>query len=85
MSVHRLPAEIIQTVVSYVDGKRAPYTVVCRSWQAAFERQIYSTLDVVSAKRKDNKGNEIGLAIDLFQKLTSGTPYRVARRAMIRK
>ncbi|KAI4853297.1 hypothetical protein E4T44_00923 [Aureobasidium sp. EXF-8845] len=46
-----LPQEILSLIADYVatgDNRLIPYTLVNRSWQSAFERQIYASVVVLS-------------------------------------
>lgn len=81
-----LPLDLLTAIGSYLDEggtPLAPYTAVCRRWQAAFEPIIYSRKLVIHS---DNGGTEppsSAIPVDKFQALTSGAG--AARRAWIRQ
>ncbi|GLA41073.1 hypothetical protein AnigIFM63309_008919 [Aspergillus niger] len=81
-----LPLDLLTAIGSYLDEggtPLAPYTAVCRRWQAAFEPIIYSRKLIIHS---DNGGTEppsSAISVDKFQALTSGAG--AARRAWIRQ
>jgi hypothetical protein len=79
---HCLPQEIVSLIAQHVAGendKMAPYTVVSRSWQAAFEKQINTSLVVLSPSRVGSvtaspgeQHKKRGLSLERLDELTSG-------------
>jgi hypothetical protein len=70
---NQLPLELLSEIAAYlkeVNEPLAPYTTVCRQWQAAFEPKIYRQICVYS--------------VDLSRLHTVTSGNGIARRAMIR-
>ncbi|OJJ37015.1 hypothetical protein ASPWEDRAFT_38648 [Aspergillus wentii DTO 134E9] len=64
----------------------APFTVVSKTWQVAFEPVIYNTLLVQSKEKVVTPRCNTGLLTwERFNEITSGAPYRVRRRAWVRR
>ncbi|PYI11038.1 hypothetical protein BO78DRAFT_466690 [Aspergillus sclerotiicarbonarius CBS 121057] len=79
-----LPLELLTEIGIYLSQEGialAPYTTVCRRWQAAFERFIYSRRFFITS---DNVplGVQPFNSVEGFAKLTSGA--NITRRAWIR-
>ncbi|CAD0091859.1 unnamed protein product [Aureobasidium mustum] len=92
----KLPQEILSIIAAYVaaDSKTlSAYALVNTSWQAAFEKQIYSSLCVLSPSQTSNVvvGEDLqfpkrGLSLERLNAITSGQQsWRVARRKAVRK
>jgi hypothetical protein len=78
-----LPPELLFQIATFLqnDGTSlVPCTSVCRSWQAAFEPFIYSSLAVYSDDEYKDEG-QCGISLANFRKLTSGS----IRQSWIRK
>jgi hypothetical protein len=80
------PQEILSLIAQHAsrdNGKLTPYTLVNRAWQAAFEKQIYTSLVVLSPSETtsvsiglEHRIEKRGLPLERFIMLTSGTPAR---------
>lgn len=92
----RLPQELLSLTTSHITGKEEkliPYTLVNKSWQAAFERRIYSSLVVFSPSDVDHvavspteRYNKRGLSLTRLDDITSGPQcWRRTRRTYIRR
>ncbi|THX00083.1 hypothetical protein D6D13_09725 [Aureobasidium pullulans] len=96
------PQEILSIIAHHLaqlDKKLSPYALVNKSWQAAFERQIYSSIvvrspsDVTTVKVKEHSWTapggphpKHGLPLDTFIKVTSGPEsWQRARRLHVRQ
>lgn len=60
------------------------YTAVSRTWQAAFEQEIWSVLCVRSEELEGDR-EQGWLSLKALDDFTSGAPYRVARRKWIQR
>ncbi|KAB8217963.1 hypothetical protein BDV33DRAFT_232472 [Aspergillus novoparasiticus] len=70
-----LPLELlfeIASILHLAGDCLAPYTTVCRRWQAAFEPFIYSNLIVYSDNAYKEEGQK-GISLAHFQKATTGS------------
>lgn len=90
-----LPQELLSLIANHITGKEeklTPYTLVNKSWQAAFERRIYSSLVVLSPSDVDyitvgptEQHKKRGLSLSRLDGITSGPQdWRQARRTYIR-
>jgi hypothetical protein len=93
-----VPQEILSLIVQHVvkedDGhKLTPYTLVNKSWQAAFERKIYGSVVVLSpsdvstimVSRGERRGKR-GLSFARLDDITGGPQYwRQMRRTYIQR
>ncbi|THZ97997.1 hypothetical protein D6C82_06054 [Aureobasidium pullulans] len=96
------PQEILSIIAHHLaqlDKKLSPYALVNKSWQAAFERQIYSSIvvrspsDVTTVKVKEHSWTapggphpKHGLPLDTFINITSGPEnWQRARRLHVRQ
>ncbi|TIA30182.1 hypothetical protein D6C83_07200, partial [Aureobasidium pullulans] len=96
------PQEILSIIAHHLaqlDKKLSPYALVNKSWQAAFERQIYSSIvvrspsDVTTVKVKEHSWTapggphpKHGLPLDTFINITSGPEHwQRARRLHVRQ
>jgi hypothetical protein len=93
-----VPQEILSLIVQHVvkeddDHKLTPYTLVNKSWQAAFERKIYGSVVVLSpsdvstimVSRGERRGKR-GLSFARLDDITSGPQYwRQMRRTYIQR
>jgi hypothetical protein len=95
------PQEILDLIAHHlaqVDTKLSPYALVNKSWQAAFEPHIYSTIVVRSAsdvkfirmgitwRTHDELRYERGLSLETFINITSGPQdWQRARRRYVRQ
>ncbi|KEQ65020.1 uncharacterized protein M437DRAFT_63680 [Aureobasidium melanogenum CBS 110374] len=91
-----LPQELLLLIASHITGKEeklTPYTLVNKSWQAAFERGIYSSLVVLSPSDREyvtvsptKRLKKHGLFLSRLDDITSGPQdWRRARRTYIRR
>ncbi|KAH0284506.1 hypothetical protein M436DRAFT_81394 [Aureobasidium namibiae CBS 147.97] len=94
------PQEILALIVDHLaqlNEKLSPYALVNKSWQAAFERRIYSSVVVRSSPGVTDirvKGwpkfwephNQQGLSLEIFINITNGPQdWQQARRTYVRK
>jgi hypothetical protein len=95
------PQEILSLIAVHLarlDKKLSPYALVNKSWQAAFERQIYSSMvirspcDVTTIRENigwwttDELKYERGLSLETFINITSGPQdWQRARRTYVRQ
>jgi hypothetical protein len=91
-----VPQEILSLIAQQAardDGKLTPYTLVNRAWQAAFERQIYTSLVVLSPSEvtsvstgPDKRTEKRGLSLKRLDEITSGPQdWRRVRRTHVRQ
>jgi hypothetical protein len=90
-----LPQEILSLIAQHAardDGKLTPYTLVNRAWQAAFERQIYTSLVILSPSEVTfiavdlERREKRGLSLKRLDEITSGSQdWRRVRRTHIRR
>ncbi|GLA63386.1 hypothetical protein AtubIFM54640_004528 [Aspergillus tubingensis] len=81
-----LPLELLIAIGSYLDEggtPLAPYTTVCRRWQAAFEPLIYSKKLVIHSDNGGTEAPSSAISVDNFQALTSSAG--ATRRTWIRQ
>ncbi|KAI5202553.1 hypothetical protein E4T39_04661 [Aureobasidium subglaciale] len=90
------PQEILCLIaqqLALLDNKLSPYTLVNKSWQAAFERHIYASIvvrspsDVTTVTVSDEEQyDKHGLPLETFIKITNGPlDWQRARRTYIRQ
>lgn len=91
-----LPQELLLLIASHITGKEVkltPYTLVSKSWQAAFERGIYSSLVVLSPSDREyvtvsptKRLKKHGLSLSRLDDITSEPQdWRRARRTYVRR
>lgn len=91
-----LPQEILSIIAAYSaadNQKLTPYALVNRTWQAAFENKIYSTLSVLSPSQNtgivvgdDLKFGKRDLTLEQLAYATGGPQSRcIARKKAIRR
>jgi hypothetical protein len=93
-----IPQEILSLIVQHVikedDGhKLTPYTLVNKSWQAAFERKIYGSVVVLSPSdvttvmvSPNERRKKRGLSLATLQDITAGSQHwRQLRRTYIHR
>ena len=81
-----LPLELLIAIGFYLDEggtPLAPYTTVCRRWQAAFEPLIYSKKLVIHSDNGGTEAPSSAISVDNFQALTSSAG--ATRRTWIRQ
>lgn len=94
--VSSIPQEILALIAYHLarlDKKLSPYALVNKSWQAAFERQIYSSIVVLSPSdvktvtlNDEEHHDKHGLPLETLINITSGPQHRQrARRAYVRQ
>ncbi|KAH0167191.1 hypothetical protein KCU67_g3988, partial [Aureobasidium melanogenum] len=96
------PQEILSLIAHHLaqlDKRLSPYALVNKSWQAAFERQIYSSIvvrspsDVTTVEVNENSWtgpggphDGKGLPLETFINITSGPrDWQPARRMYVRQ
>ncbi|KAI4724866.1 hypothetical protein E4T49_07404 [Aureobasidium sp. EXF-10728] len=88
-----LPQEIISLIAHHTakqNKKLTPYTLVNKSWQPAFEKQIYSSVVLLSPSEittvtvsPNQRVQKRGLSLARLDEITSG--WRTVRRKWIRR
>jgi hypothetical protein len=89
-----LPQEILSLIAQHAareEDKLTPYTLINRSWQAAFEEQIYASIVVLSPSNAsfitvnpEERHKKRGLSLGWLDELTTGS-WRQARRTYVRR
>jgi hypothetical protein len=89
-----LPQEILSLIAQHAargEDKLTPYTLINRSWQAAFEKQIYASIVVLGPSNAsfitvspEEQHKKRGLSLERLDKLTTGS-WQQARRTYVRR